>query len=659
MSDLIPKMSTEENNGVHPIIVVGAGPVGFRFIQELRKNKSQAPVILFGNEPYKPYDRVRLSSLLAGEFSSENLLLPLDELEQDPNFSYLFKDIVAIDPESKAVTDSEGNEYPYSKLILATGSRAHVPHVPGVDLEGVFTFRNMRDAEKLKARTTRCKDLVVVGGGLLGLEAARAMQGNMTNITLIQQAGRIMNQQLDDIAASRLQDNLEEMGIRIIVGEGVKGVVGEQRVEGVALRNGEIISCDTVLISAGIKPNIDLARKSWIKVGSGIRVNDQLQTSHPDIYAIGECAEHKEKVYGLVAPGFEQAAVAAEHISKGSSQYLGSYSVARLKVVGETVFSMGDVHDDQPHDPKTFLSYTCSDGGYRKLAFNRGQLVGAISIGDWDEIPRIQELLTHKRKLKPWQKLRFRTTGNLWSAASNSPENWPETAVICNCNNVSRGTLSAAIEQGCCSIERIAQATGATSTCGSCKPVVQQMLGNEVVQSAEPDRNGLLGTSLAVVAALLAFVFIPAFTVSESVQDSLRLDLIWNDGLYKQITGFTLLGLTVLGMLMSLKKRSKVLRFGSFQFWRVLHTALASVCLVVLLVHTGFNAGQSLNQWLLLNFLLLAVLGVAVSVAIGMQYKFSPSIGRQVRNIGFWGHLLLSWPLPALLSFHILSVYYF
>ncbi|MGH1462448.1 MAG: FAD-dependent oxidoreductase [Neptuniibacter sp.] len=659
MSDSLPKVNTQQNNDVLPIIVVGAGPVGFRFIQELRKNESQTPVILFGNEPYQPYDRVRLSSLLAGQSSSESLLLPLDELEADPNFSYLYKDIVAINPDRKTVADSEGTEYSYSKLILATGSRAHVPHIPGVDLDGVFTFRNMRDAEKLKARTTRCKDLVVVGGGLLGLEAARAMQGNQTNITLVQQASRIMNQQLDDIAASSLQEKLEELGIRIVVGEGVKGVVGEQRVEGVALRNGEILDCDTVLISAGIKPNIDLARKSWIKVGSGIRVNDHLQTSNPDIYAIGECAEHKEKVYGLVAPGFEQAAVAADHICKGSSQYLGSYSVARLKVVGETVFSMGDVHDDQPHDPKTFLSFSGAEGNYRKLAFNRGQLVGAVSIGDWDETPRIQELLTHKRKLKSWQKLRFRLTGNLWGSASNSPENWPETAVICNCNNVSRGELSSAIEQGCCSMERIAQSTGATSTCGSCKPLVQQMLGNEIVQPAEPDRNSLLGTSLAVLAALLAFVMVPAMTVSESVQDSLRLDLIWNDGLYKQVTGFTLLGLTILGMLMSLKKRSKVLRVGSFSFWRILHAALASICLIILLVHTGFNAGQSLNQWLLLNFLMLAVLGAAVSVAIGMQYKLSPSIGRQVRNIGFWGHLLLSWPLPALLSFHILSVYYF
>ncbi|MCP4598008.1 FAD-dependent oxidoreductase [Neptuniibacter sp.] len=659
MSEALPKVSVGADKWDEAIIVVGAGPVGFRFIQELRKNAPQAPVILFGNEPYLPYDRVRLSALLAGQDSTESLLLPLDDLENDPLFKYLCKEITAINTDWGTVMDSEGTEYSYSKLVLATGSRAHVPHIKGVEMDGVFTFRNMRDAEKLKARTTRSQDLVVVGGGLLGLEAAKAMQGNLTNITLVQQANRIMNQQLDDVAAAALQEKLEAMGIRVVVGAGVKGVVGEHRVEGVALRNGETIQCDTVLLSAGIKPNIELARKAWIKVGRGIRVNDQLQTSHPDIYAIGECAEHREKVYGLVAPGFEQAAVAANHITQGGSQYLGSHSIARLKVVGEAVFSMGDVLDEQQYDKKKFITYTTKEGSYRKLALKNGRLVGAMAIGEWDEIPRIQELITHKRRLFPWQLLRFRMSGNVWSPSSNSPEHWPETAVICNCNNVTRGQLSYAIEHGCCSVDRLAQATGASTTCGTCKPLVQQMLGSEVQQEAEPDKNSLLGTSLAVATALLAFLLIPALTVSTSVQEPLRLDLFWNDGFYKQVSGFTLLGLTVIGLLMSLKKRSKALKFGSYKLWRSLHTVLAVFCLLILLVHTGFNSGQALNQWLLIDFLLLAFLGAFVSVAIGMQHKFSPSVGLQLRKISFWGHLLLSWPLPALLSFHILSVYYF
>ncbi|WP_415885866.1 FAD-dependent oxidoreductase [Neptuniibacter sp. QD72_48] len=660
MSEVQPKVGNGADKWDQAIIVVGAGPVGFRFIQELRKNAPQAPVILFGNEPYLPYDRVRLSALLAGQDSAENLLLPLDELDNDPLFKYLCKEIVSIDTENHSVTDSEANHYSYAKLVIATGSRAHVPHITGVDLEGVFTFRNMRDAEKLKARTTRSQDLVVVGGGLLGLEAARAMQGNMTNITLVQQASRIMNQQLDDEAAVMLQSQLESMGIRVIVGAGVKGIVGDQRVKGVRLRDGKTLKCDSVLISAGIKPNIELARKAWIKVGTGIRVNDSLQTSDPDVYAIGECAEHRDKVYGLVAPGFEQAAVAANHMTQGDSQYLGSHSIARLKVVGESVFSMGNVLDDQPYDKNQFFSYKAKDGGYRKLAIRKGRIVGAMAIGDWDEIPRIQELITHQRRVYTWQILRFRFTGNLWNPASNSPENWPETAVICNCNNVTRGQLSYAMDQqGCCTMETIAKCTGATTTCGSCKPLVQQILGSEAEQQAAPDSRNLLITSLGVLAALIAYLMVPAFTVSTSVQDSMRLDLFWNDGFYKQVTGFTLLGLTVVGLLMSLKKRSKALKLGSYKLWRSLHTILALLCLVILLAHTGFNSGQALNQWLLINFLLLAGLGIVISLAIGMQHKLSFNVGQQLRSIGFWGHLLLSWPLPALLSFHILSVYYF
>ncbi|MFW1677385.1 FAD-dependent oxidoreductase [Pontibacter sp. JAM-7] len=642
------------------ILVVGAGPVGFRFIQELRKRHIDTPVILFGNEPYQPYDRVRLSALLAGQDSADNLLLPLDDLEQDPGFRFVCAEIASIDRELKCVIDTEGTAYPYQKLVLATGSRAHVPHMDGVELDSVFTFRNMRDAERLKARTARCQDLVVVGGGLLGLEAARALQCNLINITLVQQAPRIMNQQLDDTAADLLQKRLESLGIRIVTGAGVSGVIGEGKAEGVALRNGEVIACDTVLISAGIRPNIELARKAWLSVGRGIRVDDHLCTSDRDIYAIGECAEHNEKIYGLVAPGFEQAAIAADHISAGTSRYLGSHSIARLKVVGVPVFSMGDVHDDQPNDPKQFVVWRGDNGDYRKLIMKGWRLVGAVSIGEWAEIPRLQELITHQRMIFPWQLISFRLRGFLWNpSTADNPLAWPESSVICNCKQVTRGQLTAAMEAGCCSVTALGEATGAATTCGSCKPLVQMMVGSAEKAQPDTDRNTLMVTGLSVLAAVLAFLMIPGLDVSQSVQAPLRLDLIWNDGLFKQISGFTLLGLTVLGLLMSLKKRSPLLGFGSFRFWRSLHTILALSCVLILFVHTGLHAGQHLNQWLLVNFLALSLLGVAVSVVIGLQYKLRPATGRRLRSIGFWGHLLLSWPLPVLLSFHVLSVYYF
>jgi len=642
------------------VIIVGAGPVGFRFIQELRKRKPDVPVVLFGNEPYQPYDRVRLSALLAGQDSSDNLLLPLDELDKDPAFQFICAEIASIDRELKCVIDTEGTTYSYSKLVLATGSRAHVPHMDGVELDNVFTFRNMRDAERLKARTTRSKDLVVVGGGLLGLEAARALQCNLINITLVQQAPRIMNQQLDDEAAVILQNRLETMGIRIVTGAGVKGVIGEGKTEGVALRNGEVIACDTVLLSAGIRPNIELARKAWLSVGRGIRVNDQLCTSDPNIYAIGECAEHNEKVYGLVAPGFEQAAIAADHISQGNSRYLGSHSIARLKVVGVPVFSMGDVHDDQPNDPKKSIVWQGEQGCYRKLIIKGRRLVGAIAVGEWSEIPRIQELITHQRVLMPWQTFSFRMRGFLWNpSTANNPLAWPESSIICNCKQVTCGQLSVAMEGGCCSVAALGEVTGAATTCGSCKPLVQLMVGSSEKAQPETDRNSLVATGLGVLATVLAFLLVPGLEVSQSVQQPLRLDLIWNDGLFKQVSGFTLLGLTVIGLLMSLKKRSSLLRFGSFKLWRSLHTVLALVCLLTLLVHTGFHAGQQLNQWLLFNFLALSLLGVVVSLIIGWQYKFSPGLGQKLRSFGFWGHLVLTWPLPVLLSFHILSVYYF
>ncbi|MGB0732941.1 MAG: FAD-dependent oxidoreductase [Pontibacterium sp.] len=639
-------------------VIVGAGPVGFRLAQLLRAKSPELPIILLGNEPYKPYDRVRLSTLLAGTASAESLLLPLDELEADPHFKYDIQNVTEIDRDKKVVLTASNTPYPYNKLVLATGSRAHLPPIPGIEMEGVLCFRNMRDAEQLKARTLKSHKLVVIGGGLLGLEAAKAMNTYGTKVTLLQAAPILMNQQLDETAASRLQAELEAEGVEVITSAGIKSIVGQGRVDAVEMRNGDRYHCDTVLVSAGIRPNVDLARKSWLTIGDGIQVNNHLQTTDPDVYAIGECAEHEGKTYGLVGPGFEQASIVADHLCQGSAEYLGSYSVARLKVVGLPVFSMGDVHDDQPNEPKDFVTFE-DDNGYRKLVMLKGKVVGAIAIGEWAEIPRVQEMITFGRKLGFAQKRRFTKTGFVWSAAeAEDPKTWPEEAVICNCNRVSRGEISDAIAQGCCSIADIAEKTGASSTCGTCKPVVQLMLGSEAKAEPESDRNSLIFIMALALAALAALVGTPGLPVATSYLDPIKLDAIWNDGLFKQITGFTLLALTVIGLSMSLNKRTGMLG-GSFKFWRILHSVLAVVCLLLLAVHTGFHTGSNLNQLLLIDFLLLALLGAVVSVAVAMQYRFSVKAGRLIRNIGFWGHLVLSWPLPALLSFHILSVYYF
>lgn len=640
------------------IIVVGAGLAGFRFIEEFRSLDSSTPIILFGDEPYLPYDRVKLSAYLAGVQTPEDLQLPLDRLNEDPNFLYIQAGITEVKPDDHQIVDAQGSIYSYSKLVLATGSRPHMPEIEGAEMTGVYTFRNMRDTESLKARTMRTRHLVILGGGLLGIEAARALRQNNTKVTIVELASHLMNRQLDQRAAELLQQELETQEFEVLTSQGISKISGNSRVETVTLRDGTVLDCDTVLISTGIKPNMEMARSAWLKVGRGIRVNDQLQTSNPDIYAIGECAEHNDQIYGLAAPGLEQAAIAAHHAHGEETQYLGSYNVAKLKLADVPVFSIGEIDEDLSPSMKSYCFE--DDGLYRKVCLKQGRVVGAVAIGDWAETPRIQELITHKRKLNRWKLGKFCKTGNLFNPnEAANPNLWPEGAVICNCNNVSRGTISDAIELGCCSVTEISDSTRAGSTCGSCKPLLQEMIGDGAQATPDSDWKSLITTAFISVALCVALFFLPGLEVSQSVQGGFKFESIWNDGFIKQITGFTLLSMVVIGLFMSARKRLNKINIGTFSFWRLLHIVLGIFALFLLFAHTGMHSGSNLNFMLLSNFLALSILGAVAAVAISMQFKLSTSLGKRLRTTWFWAHLLLAWPLPALLGFHILSVYYF
>ena len=298
------------------IIVIGSGPVGMRFVEEVLKRKPSANITMFGGEGTQPYNRIQLSSLLAGEAKYEDILNTLPDEQRHTGFQHIPANVEVVFSKEKYVVDQQGNRYDYDKLVFATGSRPHVPDIPGVDQTGVYTFRNLKDAEALSARIWRSRHIVVVGGGLLGLEAARALTRFNTKVTLIQQGPWLMNRQLDEKAATLLKDSIENKGIEVITESGVRNILGEGRVTGVVTRDKTEIECDTVLLCAGIKPNMELARDANIKVANAIMVDDQLQTSEPNVFAIGECCEHRGLTYGLVNPGFEQAAVAANVIAK-------------------------------------------------------------------------------------------------------------------------------------------------------------------------------------------------------------------------------------------------------------------------------------------------------------------------------------------------------
>jgi len=646
-----------------PVVVVGSGPVGVRTVQELLRLNPAQEIIIYGDEPYEPYNRVRLTQMLAGHSTWADVFSTL-RLPDLPNLIKRYNcPITTIDPEQMAVIDCLGQRQHYSSLVLATGSSPHVPSIPGNKLAGVFTLRNMSDALGLAARRVRTRKTLVIGGGLLGIEAARALQRSHTEVSIIQHGSRLMPAQLDNNGAALIRDRALSLGIKVYLNDSVQAILGDRHVSGVRLRSGEEIEFDTVVLATGITPNTQLARQTGLSVGRGIRVNDQLKTSSPSIYAVGECTEHRGQIYGLVAPGLEQASVAAHTILERKASYLGSIAAANLKVIGEPVFSIGTVTDDALSNLDRCYEFRDKNGEtYRRVVVHRGRLVGAIAIGHWDQLSRVQEAVTHRRRIRLWQITRFKKTGEIWpDQQAEDIHQWPATATVCNCTGISRGALSAAIEGGCNSVESLSQCTGASTVCGSCKPKLSQMLGETPAAVVSKGRGTLL--ILSTVSALLAALIVTMMPIpfSNSADAEWHISELWLNSVYKELTGFTLLGLSVIGLLISLRKRLiKITQSkfsGDFGYWRVMHVTLGTIALMTLLLHTGMRMGENLNFLLMCSFVGLAIVGSVAAGVTAYEAKHpSLAIGRW-RRCTTWAHIFLFWPLPVLLGFHVLKSY--
>jgi nitrite reductase (NADH) large subunit len=646
--------------GVEPIVIVGAGPAGVRAAEELLARHPTRPIVLYGDEPWEPYQRVRLSSLLAGEIDRG----AIDNRPRLPSEHRVVQryhcSVVAIQRVRRRVRDATGREQPYAKLILATGSRPHLPDVPGIARAGVYTFRDLNDVQRLMARSVRTRRTIVLGGGLLGIEAARALLRHSTAVTLVQHGVRLMNRQLDDTAGAWLRQHVESLGVRVVLNDSVRAVLGAHGVERVQLLSGQMLECDTLVVAAGIRPNTELAFAAGLSVGWGVRVDDRMQTSDPDIYAVGECAEHRGRVIGLAAPGLEQAAVAAHNLTGGNAFYEGSIAATDLKVVGLPVFSVGETGDDENPLEQRFLTYAKPDEGiYRKLILRNRRLVGAIAIGAWSELAALQEAVTRRRRLGLAVAWRFRRRGRLWAApGEDGVAFWPAAATVCNCATVSRGRLTDAVARGCASVECLGEATGAGRVCGSCRPLLAELVGTQAQPVVAPGRNALLGATLATLLLLLAFYWPGSIAPLASVQAGAWPQRLWTDGVWKQVSGYTLFGLGLVGLTLSLRKRWSRCALGAYGWWRVAHVTLGLGALAVLVAHTGLNPGNNLNLYLLLSFLALTKLGSLAGTVVALETRPSRA-SRRLKAVTTWAHILLVWPLPALLGFHILSVYYF
>ena len=382
-----------------PLVIVGNGMAAARLVDELAKTAlGRYAVAVIGEEPRLAYNRVLLSSVLAGETGSHEIeLRPADWWRhRGVTVRYGYR-VTEIDTGRRELKIEGEESMHYSKLVLATGSTPLRLNVPGADLAGVHTFRDTRDVDLLLALAAGKKRVVVVGGGLLGLEAAYGLAKAGAPVTLLHLMDRLMERQLDLPAADLLKTLVERKGIRILLNASTKCIHGDSRVEAVELADGSRIEADAVIFAAGIRPNVALARDAGIAVNRGVVVNDEMQTASPDIYALGECAEHRGTCYGLVEPAYEQARVLARHLAGRPAAYQGSVVSTNLKVSGVSVFSAGDFMGGEGSE-----NLVLSDrrrGTYKKLVIADGRLTGAVLIGDTVDALWYLELIRNRDKV--------------------------------------------------------------------------------------------------------------------------------------------------------------------------------------------------------------------------------------------------------------------
>ena len=376
------------------LVVVGNGMAGMRTVEELL---ALAPdlydITVFGAEPHGNYNRILLSPVLAGEKTVDDIMLHPREWYARHGITLLAGDpVVAIDRTRRLVRSQSGKEVRYDRLLLATGSRPFIVPVPGHELGGVIAFRDIQDVETMLAAARAHRHAVVIGGGLLGLEAANGLLRQGMDVTVLHLGDALMDRQLDANAAALLKRTLERRGLRILLGANTSEILGETRVTGVRLADGTQIPADLVVMAAGVRPNAELARAAGLHCERAIVVDDTLQTYDPRIYAVGECVQHRQATFGLVAPIWDQARVCAAHLAgAGHRRYVQQATATRLKVSGVELYSAGDIVGGE--DSEDLVLRDPRRGVYKRLVLQQGRLAGAVLYGDVQDGPWYFELI--------------------------------------------------------------------------------------------------------------------------------------------------------------------------------------------------------------------------------------------------------------------------
>ncbi|TKB97607.1 nitrite reductase large subunit NirB [Pedobacter cryophilus] len=478
------------------VVIIGNGMVGHKFCEKLIAKTDEYQLVVFGEEPRIAYDRVHLSSYFDGK-TIEDLSLSTIGWYQENNIQLHLGDAVTeINRTDKIVHTHSGKTQSYDYLILATGSAPFVPNIPGVEKDGVFVYRTIEDLDKMKAHASKCKTGAVLGGGLLGLEAGKALLDlGMQETHIVEFASRLMPRQIDDAGSKLLQGKLAQLNLQVHLNKNTSSIMGENEITGLAFADGSVLELDMLVISAGIRPRDEIAKLCGLEVSSrgGIMVNEFMQTSDESILAIGECALFKSMIYGLVAPGYEMADVAASLLCNIDKQFKGFDMSTKLKLIGVDVASFGDAFISEP-DCTSIIFEDTHKGIYKRINISNDgkQLLGGILIGDADAYNMLLQTVNNKIILPPNPEDLILGSRGGAAAEGAGVMSLPDDALICSCEAVTKGAIcGAVIEQDITTVDGMKKCTKAGTGCGGCVPMVKDLINGTLAENGKYIKNVL------------------------------------------------------------------------------------------------------------------------------------------------------------------------
>ncbi len=478
------------------LVIIGNGMAPGRMLEHLAEHNHPCDVTIFNAEPRVNYNRLMLSYVLDGNKSYEDIITHDDNWYQQHNIT-LHKGAVvtAIDTDNKIVSTANNLSCEYDKLVIATGSSPFVLPLPGKDLDGVLTYRDLDDVDTMLQAAARSREnsqtlsAVVIGGGLLGLEAAAGLTNQGMQVSVLHLVDTLMEKQLDQSAGWLLSEEFTRRGVNVLTGVQSEAILdnGSGAVAGVKLSDGRVIAADLVVMAVGIRPSTSLAEQAGIKVDRGIVVDDHMQTSLPDVYALGECAQHNGEVYGLVAPLYDMAKVLADNLAGETSTYSGSVTATRLKVDGVSLYSAGDFSESEQSEE--IILRDASAGIYKRLVLTNNRITGAVLYGETSDGPWFFDMLKRGVDISELRDTLIFGQSFQGGPALNPLEAvaaLPDDAEICGCNGINKGTICHAIDNGSNTLDTVRAVTKASSSCGTCTGLVEQLLTFKLGDSYQP-----------------------------------------------------------------------------------------------------------------------------------------------------------------------------